>query len=197
VPLKSEGVKILDTWKVMGMRGTGSHDIQLEGVFIPEAAAGLRRPAGKWHPFMHTISMIALPVLNAAYLGTAEAARELALKLVERKKNDPVVPILVGELEAELLTAKLAHAAMVDNVVSRKPGPETTAHVMSLRTIFARGAVRAVEKAMEVGGGAGFYRDAGLERLFRDIQAVKYHPLPEKPQARLTGRIVLGLDIDG
>ena len=197
VPLRSEGVKILDTWKVMGMRGTGSHDIQLEGVFIPEAAAGLRRPVGKWHPFMHTICMIALPVLNAAYLGTAEAARDLALKLVARKKNDPLVSLLVGEMEAELLCAKLAHAAMVETVVTEKPGPATTAHVMSLRTIFARGVVRAVEKAMEVAGGVGFYRDVGLERLFRDVQAVRYHPLPEKTQARLTGRIVLGLDIDG
>ena len=179
------------------MRGTGSHDIQLEGVFIPDAAAGLRRPAGKWHPFMHAIAMVALPVFNAAYLGVAEAARELALELVERKKNDPLVPLLVGELEVELLTAQLAHAAMVDAVVTAKPGPPTTARVMSLRTVLARGVVRATEKAMELAGGVGFYRDAGLERLFRDVQAVKYHPLPEKPQARLTGRIVLGLDIDG
>jgi alkylation response protein AidB-like acyl-CoA dehydrogenase len=197
VPLKAEGVKILDTWRVMGMRGTGSHDIQLEGVFIPDAAAGLRRPAGKWHPFMHTVCMIALPVLNAAYLGAAQAARALALKLVERKKNDPLVPLVVGELEAELATAELAHASMVEIVVSQKPGPLTTARVMTLRTVFARGVVRTADKAMELAGGVGFYRDAGLERLFRDVQAVKYHPLPEKPQARLTGRIVLGLDIDG
>jgi acyl-CoA dehydrogenase len=47
VSLKAEGVKTLDTWKVLGMRGTGSHDIQLEGVFIPRRRAGLRRPAGK------------------------------------------------------------------------------------------------------------------------------------------------------
>lgn len=36
-----------------------------------------------------------------------------------------------------------------------------------------------------------------LMRCFRDIQAARYHPVQEKPQTRLTGRILLGLDIDG
>jgi acyl-CoA dehydrogenase len=197
VPLKAEGVRILDTWKVLGMRGTGSHDIQIEGVFIPDAAAGLRRPPGKWHPFMHTVAMIALPLIMAAYLGTAEAARELALKLAERKKHDPFVPIGVGEMEVELVGAQLALAAMIEIASKEKPGQATTARLLSVRTLFARAALRTVEKAMELAGGVGFYRDAGLERLFRDIQAVKYHPVPEKPQAGLTGRVVLGLDIDG
>ena len=51
LPLQSEGVTILDTWKVLGMRGAGSHDVQLDRVFVPDAATGgVRRPAGKWHP---------------------------------------------------------------------------------------------------------------------------------------------------
>jgi acyl-CoA dehydrogenase len=197
VSLRAEGVTILDTWKVLGMRGTGSHDIQLEGVFIPEATAGLRRPAGKWHPFMHTVAMLALPVVMSAYLGTAEAARELALRLAARKKDDPVVPIIVGEMEVELTNAQLTHGALVEIAATQTAGPATTARVLSLRTLFARAAIRTVEKAMELAGGLGFYRDAGLERLFRDVQAVKYHPVQEKPQARLTGRLALGLDIDG
>jgi acyl-CoA dehydrogenase len=57
--------------------------------------------------------------------------------------------------------------------------------------------MRTVEKAMEVAGGAGFYRSAGLERLFRDVQAARYHPLQEKAQLRFTGRLALGLDLDG
>ncbi len=54
-----------------------------------------------------------------------------------------------------------------------------------------------MERALEVAGGAGFFRSATLERLFRDVQACRYHPLPEKQQTRLTGRLMLGLDIDG
>jgi acyl-CoA dehydrogenase len=44
VPLKAEGVEILDTWHLMGMRGTGSHDVMLSGVFVPDAAVSGRRP---------------------------------------------------------------------------------------------------------------------------------------------------------
>jgi acyl-CoA dehydrogenase len=196
--LKAEGVKVLDTWKVHGMRGTGSHDVLLENVFLPDASmGGTRRPAGKWHPFMHTVALAALPVFYAAYLGVAEHARDLALRLTAPKKNDPYVPFLVGEMENHLVTAQLAHASMVQLVVTEKPGPATTSATMARRTILVTAAVRTVEKAMEAAGGAGFYRGAGLERAMRDIQASRYHPLPEKPQTRLTGRHLLGLELDG
>lgn len=196
--LKAEGVKILDTWQVLGMRGTGSHDIQLEGVFVPDAAmGGTRRPVGKWHPFMHTVTMAALPVFYAAYLGVAEAARDLAIQLCAKKKDDPYVPFLLGEMENQLVRAQLAHAGMVDLVRTAKPGPATSAATFCRRTILVTAATRTVEKALEASGGSGFYRRSGLERLFRDIQAARYHPLPEKPQTRLVGRLLLELDIDG
>jgi alkylation response protein AidB-like acyl-CoA dehydrogenase len=198
VSFKAEGVKILDTWRVLGMRGTGSHDVQLEGVFIPDAAmGGVRRAVGKWHPFMHVVSLAALPVFNAAYLGVAEAARDLALRLCERKKNDPTLAFVVGEMENQLVTAQLAHAGMVAMAATAAPGPATTSAMMVRRTILGGAAIKTVEKAMEAAGGVGFYRETGLERLFRDVQAVRYHPMPEKPQTRFTGRVLLGLDIDG
>lgn len=198
VPFKAEGVKILNTWKVMGMRGTGSHDISLEGVFIPDAAAGgVRRTPGKWHPAMHVIVLIALPVVYAVYLGAAESARDIALGLAQKRKNDPVLPILIGELEREITTARVVHADAVRLAATAKPGPETTAEMLTRRGIIGASLVKAVEKALEVGGGAGFYREAGLERLFRDVQASRFHPLPDKAQLRYTGRALLGLDIDG
>jgi indole-3-acetate monooxygenase len=49
---------------------------------------------------------------------------------------------------------------------------------------------------MQVAGGAGFYRSAGLERRFRDIQAARYHPLQAGPQAEYAGCMALGLPID-
>jgi acyl-CoA dehydrogenase len=196
--LKTEGVKVLDTWKVHGMRGTGSQDVLLENVFLPDAAmGGTRRSAGKWHPFMHAVTLAALPVFYAAYLGVAEHARDIALRLAAPKKNDPYVPFLVGEMENQLVTAQLAHASMVELVKTEKAGPAATSATLARRTILAQACMRTCEKAMEVAGGAGFYRGAGLERALRDIQGARYHPLPEKPQTRLTGRYLLGLDIDG
>ena len=198
VSLKAEGVKVLDTWRAHGMRGTGSHDVMLEGVFVPDAVAdaGVHRPAGKWHPFMHTVVLAALPVFYAAYLGVAEAARDLAVRLAGAKKHDPLLPVTIGEMENQLCTAQLAHASMVQMAATEKPGPATTSAVASRRTILGKALIATVEKAMEAAGGAAFYRSAGLERAFRDIQGARYHPIPEKAQLQLTGRFALGLDLD-
>jgi alkylation response protein AidB-like acyl-CoA dehydrogenase len=176
VPLKAEGVKILDTWKVLGMRGTASHDILLDNVFVPEAAAGLRRAPGKWHPFMHLVVLNAMPIVYAAYLGAAETARDLALSVAARKKNDETIPYLVGELENQLVTAQVVHASMVELAATAKPGPETTSAMLSRRAIVARAVLGTVDRAMETAGGAAFFRDTGIERLFRDVQAARYHP---------------------
>ena len=197
LPLDAPGVKILDTWKALGMRGTGSQDIELDQVFLPDAVmGGVRRPAGKFHPFMHAVCLVALPVFFAAYLGVAEAARDIALKLAARRKDDPLVPLLAGEMENELVAAQIAHASMVDLVASEKPGPAATSAMLCRRTLLARAVLATVDKAMMVGGGGSFYRSQGLERLFRDAQGARYHPMQEKPQTRLTGRVLLGLDID-
>jgi len=86
VPVSASGLKIQDNWRTIGMRGTGSHDITLEDVFVPDAAVALRRPSGKWHPLIHVVSMVALPLINAVYVGVAEAARDLALEAVRKKR---------------------------------------------------------------------------------------------------------------
>jgi alkylation response protein AidB-like acyl-CoA dehydrogenase len=64
------------------------------------------------------------------------------------------------------------------------------------RSLTARHAIAAVELAMETAGGAGFYRTAGLERRFRDIQGARYHPMQSGPQATFAGSLALGLPTD-
>lgn len=196
-PLKAPGVKLHDNWRVMGMRGTGSQDVELDGVFIPDAAISGRRPQGKWHPLFHTISMIAFPIIYAAYLGVAEGARARALEIARKKLDDGNIAYLAGEMENAFTSAVLAHDHTVALAANEKPGPETTSKAMIGRTLVARHAIRTVELALEVAGGGAFYRSAGLERAFRDVQAARFHPLQEKPQLRYTGRVALGLDIDG
>jgi alkylation response protein AidB-like acyl-CoA dehydrogenase len=100
-------------------------------------------------------------------------------------------------LENELAIARFAHRDMLDAAATAEPSKQTTNRIMAGRTILARSVIRSVEKAMEVAGGAAFYRDLGLERRFRDVQAARFHPLREKAQLRYAGRIALGLDIDG
>ncbi len=64
------------------------------------------------------------------------------------------------------------------------------------KQLATRHALAAVELAMELAGGAGFYRAAGLERRFRDIQGVRYHPLQAGPQTEYAGSIALGLPVE-
>ena len=197
VPMSAIGVKLCDTWRVMGMRATGSHDVELIDVFVPDAAIVARRPAGKWHPMFHTLSMIAFPLIYSVYLGAAESARDIAVARAGKRHGDPHVVDLVGEMETDLAMARLAHERMVQIAATAKPGCKTTNEIMLGRTLVAEGALATVEKAMEAAGGSGFYRDVGLERYFRDVQACRYHPLTRKVQARYAGRMALGLDIDG
>lgn len=196
VPLKAKGVSILDTWRVMGMRGTGSHDIELKEVFVADAGIAGRRAQGKWHPLFHTISMIAFPIIYSAYVGVAEGARAKALAMA-RKKVDDNLPYLAGEMENAFAGATMALADMIANAEAGQPGPETTSRTMIGRQLAGQGAIRTVERAMEVAGGASFYREAGLERAFRDVQGARFHPLQEQPQLRYSGRVALGWDIDG
>jgi acyl-CoA dehydrogenase len=197
IPIKAEGLKVLDTWKTLGMRGTGSQDLELNEVFVPDAAVTVKRPAGKWHPLMHMVSMIAFPLIMSVYVGLAEAARDKVLALVAGKKASGDTEVLVGQMETELSAARLALADMLTCAATEEPGPETTNRIMMGRTLVGRAAIATVEKAMAAAGGAGFYRRTGLERIWRDVQAARYHPLQEPAQARLAGRIALGLPIDG
>ena len=197
VPFKAEGVKIHETWRAMGMRGTGSNDVELKDVFVPDAAISGRRPQGKWHPLFHTISMLAFPIIYSAYMGVADAARTRALEIARKKTADETTVALAGEMDNAHTTAAIALADMIRIAEIEKPGPETTSHAMVRRTLVAQNAIKTVERAMELAGGMAFYRDAGLERAFRDVQAARYHPLQEKQQLRYTGRLTLGLDIDG
>lgn len=197
VPFAAEGVRILDTWDTMGMRGTGSHDVELKQVFIADAAVSGRRPQGKWHPLFHIISMIAFPLIYSAYVGVAEGARDAALDAAKRKPTNAGLIALAGEMQNAFWTAETALDAMITTAETAQPGPETTNRAMTGRTVVGRSAIRTAQLALEVAGGGAFYKTSWIERAFRDIQGARFHPLQEPAQKDLSGRIALGLDIDG
>ena len=196
IPMNSPHVKVLDTWRTLGMRGTGSHDVQIDGHIVPEAAVSVRRKAGEWHTIFHIIATIAFPLIYAVYLGVAESARDLAIDLAKRKAPGRYAIDLAGRMETELTAARLAHESMLAATRLNAPSAHTINDVMIGRQLVARHAIAAVEYAMELAGGAGFYRSAGLERRFRDIQAARYHPLQTGPQTEYAGAMALGLPVE-
>lgn len=197
VPLRGEGVTIADSWHVLGMRGTGSHDVVLDQVFVADAGIAGRRPAGKWHMLFHVISMIAFAPIYSAYAGVADGARTAALAIVRGRKADADLIRRAGEMENAHAAMDLALGSMIEIAETAAPGPETSSRAMTRRTLAGRGAIETVERAMELAGGASFYRRAGLERALRDVQGARFHPLQLGPQLDLAGRVALGLDIDG
>jgi len=198
IPFDVPGLEVQDTWHTLGMRGTGSHDVVLDGVFVPDAAIGIRRPAGRWGPAWHMVATLALPLIFAVYVGIAEAARALALRQAAGRRHDPGTLEQVGRMENELATARMGLRQMIDAAATGRVGSETTTNeVLIGRAVAGPAAIRTVEVAMEVAAGAGFYRDLGLERLFRDVQGARYHPARGNAQLIYAGRVALGLDVNG
>jgi acyl-CoA dehydrogenase len=180
----------------MGMRGTGSHDVMLENVFVPDAAIVARRPPGTWHMLFHHVFVLAFPLVYAAYVGVAEGARARALEIARRKPAGHALTVMAGRLENAFMAAEMALDRMIRIAETEAPGPERTSRAAIAHTLTARAAVETVERAMELVGGGSFYRDLGLERAFRDVQGARFHPLQEMPQLELTGRMALGMGID-
>lgn len=195
VPLNAAGVSIEPTWQAMGMRGTGSHDVILSDVFIPDAAVALRRAQGKWHFIFHLISMMAMPLVYSVYLGVAEAARDRAIQLAMKRATDEHLCYRVGGLDNELMAAKLALQHMIATAEVSQPSFETTNQIMTGRTLVAKAVLNVADLAMEIAGGSAFYRKLGLEKLFRDVQGSRYHPLREEAQRKLSGQLALGREV--
>jgi alkylation response protein AidB-like acyl-CoA dehydrogenase len=194
VPMTAQGVAIEPTWQAMGMRGTGSHDVVLSDVFVPDVAIALRREQGKWHFIFHLISMIAIPLVYSVYVGVAEAARDRTVQLAMKHRIDEHLCYRVGGLENELMAAKLALQHMVSTAVASQPSFETTNQIMTGRALVAKAVLNVADLAMDIAGGSAFYRKLGLEKLFRDLQGARYHPLREEAQRKLSGQLALGWD---
>ena len=193
--LKSQGVRIEETWNTMGMRGTGSHDVVIENAFVPADTISLRRPRGVYHAVWNVVLSVALPLISSAYVGIGQAAREIACRNAA-KKDDGLTSLLLGEMENELTTAEIALDSMRTIVadLNFEASVETANRILIRKTLVTQGVIHATEKALEATRGAGYFRSKGLERLLRDAYAGQFHPLQPKRQHQFTGRLAMGLD---
>jgi alkylation response protein AidB-like acyl-CoA dehydrogenase len=194
IPFKSEGVRLVETWNALGMRGTGSHDVILEDAFVPEDSIVLRRPSGEWHPMWNVVIPTAMPLITAAYMGLAEAAVELA-KTAAKRRGAELAPV-VGEMTNALTVAQLAFDDMVGMNDNHRftPTLEAADAILTRKAIVADAVKDTVELASELVGGPGFSRGHHMERIVRDVRAMHYHPLPVRRQRVFSGRIALGCE---
>jgi alkylation response protein AidB-like acyl-CoA dehydrogenase len=196
VPFAADGVSVEETWDALGMRGTGSHTVVLDDVFVPDAAVPLVRPAGEWHPVWATVLGCALPLITSTYVGVAEAAVDAALDLAAGKADRPETAPSVGRMVGSLTAARDGLAAMIAANADLRfdPTVEGAAAQLTRKGTVAAAAIATVEAAMEVGGARAFAASSPVARLLRDVHGVTYHPLPPAAQQRFTGRVALGLD---
>ncbi|NVJ97256.1 MAG: acyl-CoA/acyl-ACP dehydrogenase [Alphaproteobacteria bacterium] len=195
LPLKSEGVTMMDDWKTMGMRATGSQTMQFKDVFVPDEAIAMKRPRGPFHPAFAVITTVAMPLVMAVYTGVAEAAAKISVQKATVRPVDDVKAVQLGELENLLATAQMAADSMLEMAddLNFTPTAELASQILVRKSVCANHVILAVEKALEVAGGAAFFRKNGLEQLLRDAHAGQFHPLPEKRQQLFTGRLMAGL----
>ena len=199
IPMSAEGVRVVETWDALGMRGTGSHDIELKDVFVSDAQVLARRPHGTIDPPLQVILSHAMPPIAAVYLGIAEAARDHAVDAIAGtpKAHDPLRQRQVGLMDNRLKVAAWALdgalAAVGDDVT---PSMDTVAAVMAAKREITLAAVEVAGLAMEVAGGAAYSRTRPIERCLRDLQAARYHPLDPEETLLHAGKLALGQPAD-
>jgi alkylation response protein AidB-like acyl-CoA dehydrogenase len=174
------------------MRGTGSHSIQLEDVFVPDERVLANRPYGVIDPPLQVIFSIAFPIISAVYLGVAEAAFDEAIAAAEGR-DDPLVDRQVGLMRHRLQVASWAlDGALREVGDDPTPSMERVAAVMMAKREIALAGIEVCDLAMEVAGGSAYRKGSAIERAYRDIRAAKLHPLTPELTLVHAGRLALG-----
>ena len=194
IPFNSEGITRHTNWNTLGMRSTGSNDVTLDDVFVPEEAIVARRPAGEWHPMWNVILPTAMPLIMSTYVGLADAAADFATKAASKRPVE--LAAAIGEIHNQRTLASIA----LDDMIRRNdnhgftPTEDLASDTLTRKTLVATAAMKTVELAAEIVGGAGFFKGHPMERIQRDVKACHFHPLPYRRQHELSGRVILGLD---
>ncbi|MFB6467189.1 acyl-CoA dehydrogenase family protein [Cytobacillus sp. Hz8] len=182
---KSGNVKVIDTWKVMGMRGTGSHDIELNDVLVPNEALLAYSEKGVPNRFNANSSAYTLQ-LPAIYLGIAIAARDFIIPYADEKYSDslgdfiieaPHVQQKIGEIEILISVSRsllYSLAEKWDNNLHVRD--KLTNEVAITKYTICNNAKKIVELTMEIAGGHSLSQDLPLERYFRDVQCGLFNP---------------------
>ncbi len=201
----SPGVHVVETWDTLGMRPTQSHDTILDDVFVPDARVGRVAPAGDpTDPFASVMSIWALSLIAAVYLGIADRALELAVAGARKKTSiaiergayayNPMVQHQVAEMYLELDAAGATLDRFVgDWVAGVDHGDEWGPKLYSTKWRAVEAAKRVVDIALDVSGGAGMFRGNELERLYRDVRCGGFHPANDALTHEMVGKAALGI----
>lgn len=194
LPLAMDGISVSDNWDSLGMRGTGSNDVVLDNVFVPDDKISGVRPHGVLDPPLQVIAQIAMGIVGAVYLGVAESAYEHTLAIAQAKAKDPSVQRQIGLMKTRLRVASWAlDGALAQVGDDAVPSLENVAALMAAKHEITNAGIEVCDLALEVAGGQGYFKGSPLERAYRDIRAIKFHPFTPEITLTQAGQVELGL----
>ena len=196
VPADTPGVRIEETWDNLGMRASGSHDIVLEDVIVPDAyrlpAAG-KPEGGPWSV-----------LTSAVYLGIGVAARDFAIAFARDRRptamNGKAIAELqnvqhrIAQIELLLLASRSALYGTVETwQVRPELRSELAAQFAAAKVIVTNNTIDITDQALRVVGSAGMQRRHPLERYFRDARAGLGNPPMDDVALTMIGKAALGV----
>jgi 3-hydroxy-9,10-secoandrosta-1,3,5(10)-triene-9,17-dione monooxygenase len=220
--LPREDYRIIDNWHVMGLRGTGSNDVEAGDVFVQEARTlsidatrgGANHPGAEvntgaifripvFATFPYMLTGVALGVAQGAYDHFLAGMRNRVARYSGKSLADmTAIQMKIAEAASCIDTARTimrSHCEEAQSFADRKSVPDLATKVTWRRDgAFTAGLCeRAVDVLFKAGGGAALFDDHPLQRAFRDVHAATAHiSMIWEPQATTFGRVALGLPSD-
>jgi alkylation response protein AidB-like acyl-CoA dehydrogenase len=209
MPRSTEGYSIKDTWDVLGMRATASHDTVLEGAVVPDRYVARVVPAG-----FAGADLFILAVFQWALTGFANVyyglARQLLDRTVESVKKKTSLGISRGSMayhpEVQRGVAQMAmEVEAIGPYLDRLAEDWTNGvdHGMAWPLKIVAAKHRAVESAwkvadiaLDLAGGFGIFAASGMERLLRDARLGRIHPANPALTHEIVGKMTLGINPD-
>jgi alkylation response protein AidB-like acyl-CoA dehydrogenase len=206
--------RILDTWDTAGLRATGSHDVEVDGVVVPRertVAVPFPDPADGGALSRFPIVGLFSVAIAAAALGTARASIDELLRLADAKtpfgmasplSTRPMAQIALCEA---LATSRSARALLVQETSNvwelAGTGTPIPANQQGLLRIAAThataAAARTVDSMYSAAGGSAIHASSPLQQCLRDVRAITQHFFVAAPTYEMVGKILLGVETDG
>jgi alkylation response protein AidB-like acyl-CoA dehydrogenase len=188
---RPEQVEIVENWDVVGMQGTGSHDLRVTDQVVADDWIFVRggTPTVDEPLFRYPTIAYAAQVLAVVNLGLARAALDVANQMAGGRRTTTGAPQLadrayyrieLAKAEAQLRSARAFFYESTDSVwQSILAGNDVTPDQVSLlrlaATQIAREGADVVGRAYRLGGTMAIYRTHPLQRLMRDAMVVTQH----------------------
>jgi len=202
----------IDTWDTGGLRGTGSHDYAVSGLFVPKERTFAFDASPGVPGLLYRLPCQALldSAMAAIPLGIARTAIDTLIELAATKRparsDQPLAERLTVQAEVGRAEAlyRSGRAFLYDSVAEawaavqagREIGVTHLALLRLARTHAVQAAVQAIDLMYTAAGGSSVYTHNLLERCFRDAHTVTQHVSMNPANYEVSGRVFLGLGPD-